>query len=164
MVVFSHWRLMFDVRIKSNMSAFHIQPEYLIPPVETTLESIYSYFATHVIPWIPFNFSLAAGGVLFFFLISGFVILASLQKYHPGEFIIERVFRVLPTLFFALLAIYLLRLLLIHFGYIEELGFSGLDFLMNALLISDVTWTPSIEVAIWTLLIEAKFYILMSDS
>lgn len=162
MVLLSHWTKMFEGAALPSMATLYIKPQFIISSEETYLNSIYDFLTAYVVPWLPLNFSLGAGGVLFFFLISGFVILVSLEKYRSTEFMIARYFRLVPTLVFTLLAILLLRLFLTYVGYIDEIGFGIVDFIINASLVTDVAWTPSIELAIWTLLIEVKFYILMA--
>ncbi|WP_418152546.1 acyltransferase family protein [Litorimonas sp. RW-G-Af-16] len=163
LVVLHHWGTLFK-KAEVQGSTYKIAPDFMFDPAISGnfVQSFYT-----LIEWIKpytfiFDIELGAAGVLLFFLISGFVISISVERYHAGEFLVSRVFRLLPTLAFALLLILGIRLALIPTGFIETVGFGVKDFVTNLFLIKDFTWSPSIENAIWTLLVEVKFYALMA--
>ncbi|MBE7213218.1 MAG: acyltransferase [Gluconacetobacter diazotrophicus] len=97
-------------------------------------------------------------GVALFFLISGLVIPISLEHRRAGEFLVARVFRLLPVAAcgqcLGLLAAHLLA------------GRSGIGWpplgvvLANALLVYDWFGLPSLDTVNWSLCVEVKFYVL----
>jgi len=101
-------------------------------------------------------------GVLLFFLISGFVIPLSLEKIGPGPFLVQRCFRLFPTYWGALAMIIatLVAARLWIFDLQPALPFDFWQVVHNAFLTKDFAWEPSIELGIWTLLVEIKFYLL----
>jgi len=95
-------------------------------------------------------------GVALFFLISGFVIPFSLTRLRPTQFIVARAFRILPTYWVAL-ALGLCVLLFMA----QKLPWGPFsDVLLQAGLVRDLAWIPSIDGISWTLEIEIKFYLL----
>lgn len=113
--------------------------------------SLYSLF--HFSPYISYGHI----GVALFFLISGFVIPFSLDKYPPEKFIINRFFRIYPTYW---LALSITIVCLVYNSYIthSELNLDIYYVLKQALLVRDLYWLPSIDGVSWTLEIEMKFY------
>ena len=99
-------------------------------------------------------------GVSLFFLISGFVIPFSLDKYPPIKFLINRFFRIYPTYWIGL-GIGLVCLYINSLLYTSNFNFD-LGYLMKqAFLVRDLFWIPSIDGVSWTLEIELKFYLIM---
>jgi peptidoglycan/LPS O-acetylase OafA/YrhL len=99
----------------------------------------------------------AVGGVTLFFILSGFLIGRNLSRgMSPIGYALRRIFRILPAYWGSLVVLIVLHRLLL-----KEANFGTLrDTLFNALLLMDVGKAPSLNAAFWTLLIEAKFYVL----
>jgi peptidoglycan/LPS O-acetylase OafA/YrhL len=101
-------------------------------------------------------------GVALFFLISGFVIPMSLERYRPGRFLVGRFFRLYPV-WLACLAVTAAAL----FIYAEAQGraFPPHDWgawWRNATLFQDWFDVTNINPVAWTLLVEVKFYLLIA--
>lgn len=111
----------------------------------------------------PFNFGPA--GVYLFFLISGFVILMSLENGKSfSSFIWKRWLRLFPAMFVATILIYSTA----HFFYERPRGVPPLSSVVPGLLFIEPNWLSvftdfhfrSLEGAFWSLYVEVKFYIL----
>lgn len=112
---------------------------------------------------IPFlNIEFASGGVLLFFLVSGFVIALSVEKLTTLEFAVRRAFRILPVLWAAIAIWLLLNAILTATGLAAGNPFNLNAIAANAFLVQDWYWIGNIDVAYWTLLIEVKFYVIMA--
>ena len=100
-----------------------------------------------------------AYGVALFFLVSGFVIPFSLQRNTRGGFLVNRLFRIIPT-YAAGFSITLLALFA-GTGYFGTEWPYGLRAILVHYLpgLRDVLWSPNIDGIIWTLEIEMKFYL-----
>jgi peptidoglycan/LPS O-acetylase OafA/YrhL len=103
--------------------------------------------------WGPF-------GVGLFFLISGFVIPFSLERYNRRAFIVGRIFRLYPTyaagLTLSIAAVYLSGY---YFG--RDFPYSTSEVILHYILgIRDLAWSRNIDGIIWTLEIEVHFYAL----
>jgi peptidoglycan/LPS O-acetylase OafA/YrhL len=107
---------------------------------------------------IPF-FDYGSFGVALFFLISGFVIPFSLQKYDSLQFLIARFFRIVPP-YIVGFSITILALLAGSIYYGRQFSHSFDAVFINAFLIQDLFWIPSIDAVAWTLEIELKFYLI----
>jgi peptidoglycan/LPS O-acetylase OafA/YrhL len=145
-VLISHLALSFW--LNKTASTLANTPAYTgpIPPI------IYSISFTDFINYGPF-------GVGLFFLISGFVIPLSLQKYNSLQFLIARFFRIVPTYLVGFaITISALGVASIYYGRIFM--YPVYNVILNAFLIRDLVWIPSIDAVAWTLEIEIKFYIL----
>jgi peptidoglycan/LPS O-acetylase OafA/YrhL len=106
-------------------------------------------------------YNLGPFGVALFFLISGFVIPISLEKFDARSFLVARAFRIFPTYMCGLL----LGLGAISLGawyWHHALTFSLGTILANLFLVTDITGAPSIDLVNWTLMVELKFYLLMA--
>lgn len=99
-------------------------------------------------------------GVSLFFLISGFVIPFSLDKYPPVKFLINRFFRIYPT-YWVGLGIGIVCLYVNILLYISNFNFDLTHLIKQAFLVRDLFWIPSIDGVSWTLEIELKFYLIM---
>ena len=108
------------------------------------------------------NFKFASGGVLLFFLISGFVIPISLEKYNPYEFLLRRIFRILPVIWISLFLILVITYVYKLQNILTYWPYSIKQVIHNMFLLQEVGGTPNIDQGLWTLLIEFKFYFLMA--
>ncbi|WP_303166756.1 acyltransferase [Phascolarctobacterium sp.] len=111
-----------------------------------------------------FNFctSISYGhlGVAIFFLISGFVIPFSMDKYPPPrKFALNRVLRIYPTYSMAL-CITVLCIYINSVVYNSEFTIQVMHFIKQIFLVRDLFWIPSIDGVSWTLEIELKFYMI----
>ncbi|WP_347261567.1 acyltransferase [Rudaea sp.] len=99
-------------------------------------------------------------GVAIFFLVSGFVIPLSLQKYSAPAFLVGRVFRLWPV-YAAGFSISILSMYAggLYFGKPFQYTASQV-FIHYFPGIRDLLWSANIDGIIWTLEIEIKFYLL----
>jgi peptidoglycan/LPS O-acetylase OafA/YrhL len=99
----------------------------------------------------------ALGGVTLFFLLSGFLIARNLAHGHSTTgYALRRIFRILPAYWVSLVVF-----IVLHRLWLDQADFGHpIDTLFNALLLQDVAKAPLLNAAFWTLLVEAKFYIL----
>jgi peptidoglycan/LPS O-acetylase OafA/YrhL len=105
-------------------------------------------FGTIFQPW-------AVGGIILFFLLSGFLIGRNLSLgTSPIGYGLRRIFRIFPAYWVSLAVLIVLHRLLL-----QDTDFGSTDTLYNALLLQDVGNAPLFNAAFWTLLIEAKFYV-----
>jgi len=136
------------------------------PVIELIINAPALPLATHGFPryisWLhalPI-FNWGSFGVALFFIISGFVIPFSIQKLNWQGFVINRLFRIIPTYVvgfsISLAAIY------ISSDYFSR----GWPFQWKEVLIHyipglrDLMWSRHIDMIVWTLEIEMKFYLL----
>jgi len=127
---------------------------------------VYSHFGTRVLPAVHravYNvFDPGLYGVLVFFLVSGYIVPASLErKGSVRNFWVSRLFRLFPLFVFAIAAVLLLH----EFGWasvrqtnenVTASVFSHL-FMLNELL-----GQTNIIVVLWTLSYEMVFYVLLT--
>ncbi|MBO6085080.1 MAG: acyltransferase [Acetobacter sp.] len=133
------------------------------------VSNIYTnYFSEYIIQ--PLNFNTGNLGVIQFFFISGFVITMVGMRENRFEFIIKRFFRIFPPILFSLLIVVLLYNIFYfthttkfieanHSVYLSFPTWSQLtigEFLRNLFLID-----TDIDGVMWTLRIEALFYLLV---
>ena len=95
--------------------------------------------------------------LIFFFILSGFVILMSAEKKNINSFIKSRFLRLYPV-YWVCLSITFLFLLL--FGK-PTFSPSFYDFLTNLTMLNGFFFLPCIDRVYWTLLVEMKFYFLI---
>ena len=108
------------------------------------------------------SFNLGAFGVSMFFLISGFVISMSLEKKTIHKFLVNRFFRVIPTCAFTLSLASLGLFLYAEYQHVDYV-FSLKQFLANiTLLPREIMGIPQIDPVMWTLEVEARFYIVIA--
>ena len=93
-------------------------------------------------------------GVNIFFVISGFVIIGSAQKYNATEFIFARFIRLFPGLFLSMILVLIINTLVI--GQYEKPFFT---FFHSTFLTYQVVGVYPLATALWTLIVEVKFYI-----
>lgn len=91
-------------------------------------------------------------GVNFFFMLSGFVIMASAQNRNAIKFALLRALRIYPTFITCLLIT-----IIVMFMFGKELP-SLPAILLNGLIVNDYFGIPNIDDVYWTLQAELKFY------
>lgn len=97
-------------------------------------------------------------GVSLFFLISGFVILMSIQNKTLSEFIKSRFLRLYPTYWLCLLITYFLT----QTSGNDLFSVSRLQLIANATMFNGFVKIPYVDSVYWSLLVEMKFYIIMA--
>lgn len=102
-----------------------------------------------------------AFGVALFFLISGFVIPISLERLDWKRFLLQRVFRILPT-FAAALGLTCLTMALYAAAHGRPVPFTARDVLLNLGLHREWVGAQSLDGVSWTLEVEVRFYLLCS--
>lgn len=106
-----------------------------------------------------FSFSRGHLGVQLFFVISGFVILMTLERSKSiADFVIARFSRLFPAFWIAAIFSYLI----IEWADIPYMRIRPIDALMNATMIPGFLGFHRIDGVYWTLQIELFFYILMA--
>lgn len=100
--------------------------------------------------------SLGIGGVILFFLLSGYLIYRNLQRQPVLVFLIRRAFKLLPAYWIAIVLVIVLVELTGHATH------PWIVYVANAFLIPDVIGHALIAGHFWTLVIEAKFYLLIA--
>lgn len=101
--------------------------------------------------------TLGRGGVIVFFLLSGYLIFKSLQSCNIGVFLCRRFFKIFPAYWLNLLVLFI----------VGRLGFglaihSNATYLANFTMVSDLFRLPNVSNVYWTLLIEVKFYVFIA--
>ena len=98
-------------------------------------------------------------GPQLFFLISGYLIFASYQKYTLKEYTIHRAFRILPAYWFYFVGVFLWNGL----GNVERIREEPLEFLANLTLLQQIFPTALLHFDVlhvtWTLTVELFWYI-----
>jgi peptidoglycan/LPS O-acetylase OafA/YrhL len=149
-VVTSHYHSFFFGNAKLIGSIANTPPP--MPVASSALDSWQAILSA--LPFVGGEF-----GVALFFLISGFVIPMSLQKYNWRGFLVGRVFRIYPT-YFAGFSVTLFALWVAGsvFGKPFPYDFRAviIHFVPGA---RDLAWSSNIDYVVWTLEIEVKFYI-----
>ena len=99
-------------------------------------------------------------GVDIFFLISGFVIPISLERYTWKQFAIQRILRLYPTYFVGFL--FLVSMILLSAYYFHNPFMYHWSTIVKHAIIGgrELASLPSIDTVVWTLEVELKFYIL----
>lgn len=113
--------------------------------------------------WAAVNLGIGAGGVgvSLFFIISGFVILRTIDRTSPIPFMIQRVFRIVPVCFFCVTLV-----AAITYAYCESRGLIQPNSI-NSILTSSIAANYfngafSTIPVLWTLEIEMLFYVVMA--
>lgn len=101
-------------------------------------------------------------GVFVFFLISGYIVPASLErKGSVRSFWVSRLFRLYPVYLFSLVALILLTWL--NLGSLRGMtSHPGTSSLGQLLMLSDLVGTPDVPYTVWTLAYEMVFYLLLT--
>jgi peptidoglycan/LPS O-acetylase OafA/YrhL len=108
------------------------------------------------LPVGPALVAIARGGVILFFLLSGYLIFQNIQRQPIPVFMLRRLCKILPSYWLNLGCIFAL-----DWGLSHGAHFSGTAYLANFLMISDVTH-DAVSGVYWTLLIEIKFYLFIA--
>ena len=93
-------------------------------------------------------------GVSIFFVISGFVIIGTAQKYNAIEFIFARFIRLFPGLLISMLIV-----LIVGNHFIQPYEKPFTSFFHSIFLTYQVAGVQPLATLLWTLIIEIKFYI-----
>jgi peptidoglycan/LPS O-acetylase OafA/YrhL len=140
----------------------HIITVFFAPAVASRLTNMPQYsgvLPTQILPIYSLGINWAEIGVALFFIISGFVIPISLQKYESFQFLVARFFRIVPTYIIGF-SITICALGLGAWYYGTHFSYSLWTVITNYALISDFVATASIDAVAWTLMTELKFYLL----
>ncbi|HTI85135.1 MAG TPA: acyltransferase [Alphaproteobacteria bacterium] len=118
-----------------------------------------SHFAAPLIVWAPASTlvtTFGIGGVTLFFLLSGYLIFRNVRRQPIPVFLLRRASKLLPAYWLAIAAI-------VVSGWLAlQPTFSWPVYAANALLIPDLFTHTMIAGHLWTLVIEAKFYLLVA--
>lgn len=158
MVILSHWSTLYaggeshQHILRMEVSAPSSEPDYI-----HKLLTVWDDFIIGV--W-PFDINLSNGGVMLFFLVSGFVIAMSVERQTAWKFFVKRFFRIFPTLWVSMIAFFVLHYIIRYFGFASENPFNAKDIFANSFLAADLFWVPYFDMALWTLHVEVKFYLL----
>jgi peptidoglycan/LPS O-acetylase OafA/YrhL len=110
--------------------------------------------------WVP-TIDWGAFGVGLFFLLSGFVISNSMQRYTPREFLINRILRIYPT--YAVGFLFVVGILWLS-GWLYRRGFPysiGQVIVHTVPGLRQAVGSIYIDPVIWTLEVEIKFYVVV---
>lgn len=99
--------------------------------------------------------SLGRGGVILFFLLSGYLVFRNIERQDAITFISRRLFKIFPA--------YWVNVLLIAvFSFLTGTKFFPLDVVLgNFFMVQDIFHKESLSGVYWTLLIEVKFYLFL---
>lgn len=147
----SHRRLAFLDAVR-GIAAFAVLIQHLASEQSRRLEADSRYW-----------FNLGQFGVVAFFLVSGFIIPVSLEKYGKlAPFWKARFFRLYPMYWVSLL--FMLAVVLLHLAA-PPAGFASHPFadgLANLTMLQRFIGLPDVEGVYWTLALEMVFYVLCS--
>ncbi|WP_432929818.1 acyltransferase family protein [Microbispora sp. CA-135349] len=121
--------------------------------------------AEHALPWLmpslrPYWFSLGMYGVLVFFLVSGYIIPASLEKRGDvGGFWISRVFRLYPLYLLVIAAVLVMAFWV---PVRQEVPRHPSAVAAHVSMLLDVVHTGALADPMWTLSYEMVFYLLVT--
>jgi peptidoglycan/LPS O-acetylase OafA/YrhL len=108
------------------------------------------------LPVGPLLVAVARGGVILFFLLSGYLIFRNIQRQPVPVFMLRRLAKIVPSYWLNLAFI-----LALDWSFSGGEHFSAVTYLNNFLMISDVTH-DAVSGVYWTLLIEVKFYLFIA--
>jgi len=109
-------------------------------------------------PEAHYGFELGVTGVDLFFIISGFVILMTVQKAkHWTDFVVSRISRIYPTYWACVTFTAILLLLTQHSPWLWFIWKYGINMTMFQVYLH----VPDIDGPYWTMIIEMLFYIFM---
>ncbi len=145
-----------SVLISHLCGMYYFAPEYIARTVHSPL---FAHKMPEGIAWLfsdKHNFGPL--GVAVFFLISGFVIPFSFERYSKAQFAIARLLRIYPTYLCALF-IEVAVLAVSSLAWDQRVRVHLVDIVDNILLIQGFTGVKSIDQVNWSLSIELKFYL-----
>lgn len=93
-------------------------------------------------------------GVLLFFIITGYLIALMLERYTPAQFLVNRLFRIFPTLIVCIL----INSAFVYFT--QGITFKPINFFASMTLTYSILLVPPIMGILWTLVVEVVFYLL----
>ena len=97
------------------------------------------------------------GGVILFFLLSGYLIFRNIQRQPVPVFMLRRLFKILPSYWLNLAILFALDL-----GLTAGEHHPARSYLTDFLMVSDIVRQRSVSGVYWTLLIEIKFYVFIA--
>lgn len=126
--------------------------------------AILMVLASHLLPpalWLsvapPVLEGIGRGGVILFFLLSGYLIFGNVQRQRTSIFLRRRLFKILPSYWLSLACIAAL-----DWSVSGGPHYPWRVYLTNFMMIPDVTADPQVSGVYWTLLIEVKFYLFIA--
>lgn len=114
--------------------------------------------STEIFPRLPQLTKYGVLGVDLFFIISGFVILSSVNGRSLGQFITSRVSRIFPAFWVSVL----LAGLLFLFLWTDKKDVTLSQILLNLTMTNSASGVAHLDGVFWTLWVELKFYVLMA--
>jgi peptidoglycan/LPS O-acetylase OafA/YrhL len=141
----------------------HLAFTFWVNPADTSSHINAPAYAGSGIPalrWLFFHLPVTPShlGVALFFLISGFVIPFSFQRQRAPSFLVARFFRLWPSYACGLgITVASLWLTACWFGRPYALPVRAV--MAHLLMLRDILGQPSLDGIVWTLEIEAKFYL-----
>jgi peptidoglycan/LPS O-acetylase OafA/YrhL len=148
-VIWSHYVGVFE----ANDTIQSIFPQMLPRSQSKTV-----FFTNIVIAFESLNINFGALGVSVFFLITGFLTAKSLDRDNRASYLVKRVFRIYPVYIVGTVILYLTT-----FAYTRWAGTAmpgARDFVIQASLLRDWLWIPSVDQIGWTLEVQIKMYLL----
>lgn len=115
-----------------------------------------SQLISTVVTHMPVNFG--SLGVAVFFLVSGLVIPLSLRSNSRLSFLVARFFRIVPT-YACCLLVTMTGLWAVNGLFGNHYVFPWRSALAHVAFVRDILWFPSIDGVVWTLEVEARFYL-----
>ena len=149
LVLFFHYFFIFWMKNKTLILAF----PYII-------NKNYQFNNNFVNKLESYGMDLGALGVAIFFLISGFVIALTLEKFNNVNFIITRFFRIFPTYIIGFSFTFISIFVYCKFFH-QTFPYTINNYFIQISLLRDWFWVPSIDGVSWTLETELKFYIII---
>ena len=146
---------------------FHYASIYMLSGVETIFPQILPRpqgtpraLAAIIYSLENAGINLGAFGVAIFFLITGFVTASSLDRNDHWRFLLKRVIRIWP--------VYIVGTALLYLTSYLYTGWAGTvmpgeirDFVIQASLVRDWLWVPSVDQIGWTLEVQVKMYLIL---
>ncbi|KTD41279.1 acyltransferase family protein [Legionella parisiensis] len=155
-----------SVVLSHLLSAFWYKRDSVAHLIQAPLLSPETHATPFYIVWLNLFplFDWGAYGVGLFFIISGFVIPFSLQRTNSIRFCVNRIFRIIPTYVLGF-SITLLALFLCGKYFLSVWPYSLQEVLIHYIPgVRDILESRNIDIIIWTLEVEMKFYLIVALS